>query len=129
MLIVEDQVLMRRMLCEFVQSAYPDKQILEAKDGSSGLGLCYAYRPCIVLMDIGLPDANGIELTIQIKSRLPDTAIIIVSSHTGSAYTERAQAAGAFAYVTKDYIHRDLLPQIERALDGIAPGRRIATDR
>lgn len=124
MLIVEDQDYMRAMLREFVQSAYPDKHVLEAKDGSSGLALCYAYRPQVVLMDIRLPDANGIDLTAQIRKRLPDTEVIIVSSLAGSAYVERAKVAGACAYVTKDAVHEQLLPAIAVALEqrtGIDP--------
>lgn len=116
MLIVEDQDYMRRMLREFLQAAFPGKNILEAGDGRSALTLCSERRPRIVLMDIGLPDANGIELTAKIKTILPETAVIIVSSHAGSAYTERARAAGAFAYVTKEAVHEELLPAVIGAL-------------
>ena len=122
MLIVEDQDYMRRMLREFLQAAFPDKTIFEAGDGRSALALCSERRPGIVLMDIGLPDANGIELTARIKSMLPDTAVIIVSSHAGSAYTERAKAAGAFAYVAKDAVHDELLPTVTAALGLAHPG-------
>jgi DNA-binding NarL/FixJ family response regulator len=117
MLIVEDQDFMRRVLREFLQSAFPDKNIMEADNGRSALALCRERRPRVVLMDVGLPDANGIELTALVKQMLPDTAVIIVSTHTDSAYTERAQAAGAFAYVAKDAVHQDLLPAIRAALD------------
>ena len=116
MLIVEDQDYMRRMLREFLQAAFPGKNIHEAADGRSALAVCLERRPGIVLMDIGLPDANGIELTAQIKIMLPDTAVIIVSNLTGSAYTERAKAAGAFAYINKEAIHDLLLPAISAAL-------------
>lgn len=116
MLIVEDQDYMRRMLREFLQSAFPHKNILEASDGRSALALCSERRPGVVLMDIGLPDANGIDLTTQIKAMLPDTAVIIVSSHAGSAYTERAKTAGAFAYINKEAVHDELLPTIAAAL-------------
>lgn len=116
MLIVEDQDYMRRMLREFLHSAFPDKNILEAGDGRSALALCSERKPRIVLMDIGLPDANGIELTAQIKIMLPDTAVIIVSNQTGSAYTERAKAAGAFAYINKEAVHEELLPAVTAAL-------------
>lgn len=116
MLIVEDQEYMRRMLREFLQAAFPEKNISEAGDGRSALALCRGRRPGLVLMDIGLPDANGIELTAQIKTMLPDTAVIIVSSNTGSAYTERARAAGAFAYISKESVHNELLPAISAAL-------------
>ena len=116
MLIVEDQDYMRRMLREFLQAAFPDKNIHEAADGRSALALCRERRPKIVLMDIGLPDANGIELTAQIKIMLPDTAVIIVSSHAGSAYTDRAKAVGAFAYIAKETVHDKLLPAVNAAL-------------
>jgi len=116
MLIVEDQDYMRQLLREFLQAAFPGKSILEAGDGRSALALCKEHRPGVVLMDIGLPDANGIELTAKIKSMLPGTAVIIVSSHSGSAYTERARATGAFAYVAKELIYGELLPVVTAAL-------------
>jgi DNA-binding NarL/FixJ family response regulator len=116
MLIVEDQDYMRQMLREYLQAAFPGKTILEASDGRSALTLCSERKPRIVLMDIGLPDVNGIELTAKIKIMLPETAVIIVSSHAGSAYTERARAAGVFAYVTKEAVHEELLPAVIGAL-------------
>ena len=125
MLIVEDQDYMRRMLREFLQAEFPDKNILEAGDGRSALTLCSERRPGIVLMDIGLPDANGIELTAKIKTMLPDTAVIIVSNHAGSAYTERAKAAGAFAYVTKEAVHAELLPAVTAALGLAQSGNNL----
>ena len=115
MLIVEDQDLMRRMLYEFLQSAYPGVIIMEAADGASALKQCHA-RPRIVLMDVALPDANGIDLTAQIKQMLPESEIIIVSQHDSSYHREQAGVAGAFAYIAKDKVYRELLPTIDRAL-------------
>ena len=116
-LIVEDQDYMRRTLVEYVQSACPDIAVMEAADGARALQLCRSNRPRLVLMDVALPDANGIELTAQIREMLPETEVLIVSQHTDAAYVERAQAAGAFAYITKDNVYRELLPAINRALD------------
>jgi len=122
MLIVEDQDFMRQMLREYLQSAYPDAAIIEAADGARALELCRSRSPQLVLMDVGLPDANGIDLTAQVKEMLPDTAVIIVSQHAGRAYVERARAAGAFAYITKDKVYRELLPTVGRALDRAPSG-------
>jgi len=126
MLIVEGQELMRRMLREYLQSAYPDAAILEASDGARALELCRTRFPQLVVMDVGLPDANGIDLTVQIKEMLPQTAVIVVSQHSADAYVEHAQAAGAFAYISKDKVYRELLPAVSRALssasDGSEPG-------
>ena len=119
-LVVEDQDFMRRALRDYLQSAYPDAAIIEAADGARALELCRSRSPQLVLMDVGLPDANGIELTAQVKEMLPETAVIIVSQHAGDAYVERARAAGAFAYITKDKVYRELLPTVGRAL-GRAP--------
>jgi DNA-binding NarL/FixJ family response regulator len=47
---------------------------------------------------------------------LPETVIVVVSQHSGAAYVERANAAGAYAYITKDKVYRELLPTVGRAL-------------
>jgi len=116
MLIVEDQEQMRSALREFLQSAYPDATIREAADGASGLELCRRHHPRLVLMDVGLPDANGIELVARIKALLPDCAVIVVSQHAVRAYSERARAAGASAYITKDAIGHKLLQAVADTL-------------
>jgi len=121
MLIVEDQDFMRQSLRDYLQSAYPEAAILEAADGAQALALCHSRAPRLVLMDVQLPDANGIDLTAQIKQILPDTAIIMVSQHAGSAYVDRARAAGACAYITKDKVYRQLLPTVGSALERKAP--------
>lgn len=116
MLIVEDQDIMRQMLREFLQSAYPDARILEAGSGDRALALCREHRPRLVLMDVKLPDANGIELTAQAKALLPETTVIVISQETARTYVERARAAGAFAYVAKHNLQRELLPAVASAL-------------
>ena len=116
MLIVEDQAYMRRTLRNFLQSAFPDETIHEAADGSSALAVCRDARPSVILMDIELPDANGIELTAQIRQLLPETAVIVVTMHTSTEYARRALAAGAYAYVPKNSIDEALIPAVRAAL-------------
>ena len=111
MLIVEDQDIMRQMLREFLQSAYPDARILEAGSGDRALALCREHRPRLVLMDVKLPDANGIELTAQAKALLPETTVIVISQDTALTYVERARAAGAFAYVAKHNLQQRVAPR------------------
>lgn len=125
MLIVEDQEPMRSALREFLQAAYPQAAISEAADGAGALELCRSRKPRLVLLDLGLPDANGIDLIPRIRALQPDSVIIVVSQHTERAYAERARAAGAFAYVSKGAIYRELLPAIAEGLGG-APGREQA---
>lgn len=120
-LIVEDQDLMRQMLREFLQSAYPDSLILETDSAERALELCDSYRPRLVLMDVKLPDGNGIELTARVKALLPKTTVIVVSQYSAQVYIERALAAGAYAYITKDTVHRELLPAVAAALASAPP--------
>src|SRR2546423_14648780 len=102
MLIVEDQEQMRSALREFLQSAYPDATIREAADGASGLELCRRHHPRLVLMDVGLPDANAIELVAGIKALLPDCAVIVIPQHAAPTYAERPRPAAAFPHAPKD---------------------------
>ncbi len=68
-LIVDDHEAMRAALREVLQSAYPGANILEAADGEHAMELCGRHRPRLVLMDVGLPDANGTARTPAILMR------------------------------------------------------------
>ena len=125
-LIVDDNRHMRRMLVELVRSAYAEHSVFEAGDASSALAACLDAHPEFVLVDVGLPDANGIDLTATIKALLPETRILIVSSNGSRVYREAARAAGASAYITKDEIQEKLLSALTVAIaehDG-GTGRR-----
>ncbi|MBE0623236.1 MAG: response regulator transcription factor [Burkholderiales bacterium] len=115
---MEDDAGMRRALAEFVQCGFPQSVVLQAADGAQALEACHRGCPQLVLMDVALPDANGIELIPRIRATLPATRIIVVSQHTAEAYVERARAAGACAYIAKDRVFHELLPAIDRALNG-----------
>lgn len=126
MLIVEDQEAMRKALREYLQAEFPGRLIREAASGSEALALCRERAPQIVLMDIGLPDIDGILLTDLIKRMLPATAVVMVSNYAGSEYLQRAAAAGADGYVSKTDITTELLPAVATALAraGLAPQTR-----
>lgn len=112
LLIVEDQEPMRRTLRRFLRQALPDWTVIEAADGMAALAACAAHRPGVVLMDIMLPDADGIALTPQVKAILPGTKVIFVSYLGGETHVARALAAGGSAYVMKDRLFYDLVPAI-----------------
>ena len=120
MLIVDDHPLLRQVMREFLQSAFPGCSFREAADGAGALEACHACRPQLVLMDICLPDANGIELTARLKSLYPGIEVIVVSQGSGEDYVQQALAAGARAYVCKDHIAIELVPAVAAAI-GIQP--------
>ncbi len=119
-LIVDDHSLLRRLMREFLQGPFPGCNFREAADGAGALEACNAYRPQLVLMDIVLPDANGIELTARLKTLYPGIQVIVVSQKSGEDYVQRALAAGALAYICKDHVLTDLVPAVAAAI-GISP--------
>ena len=125
-LIVEDHALMRQTLRRFLEQAFPGCGFREAADGASALEACNAHPAQLVLMDIFLPDANGIELTARLRVLYPGIQVIVVSHKSGQPYVQRALAAGARAYVVKDNLATDLVPAVAAAI-GVAPVTNTGT--
>ena len=107
---------MREILRNFLQDAFPDFIFLEAADGAGAIEACGAHRPRLILMDVCLPDANGIELTTRVKTLLSDARVIVMSYKFGEAYVKRALAAGGWAYICKDRLVTGLIPMITEAI-------------
>jgi two-component system sensor histidine kinase/response regulator len=122
-LIVEDNAHMRRLLVGLVRSILRPNRVLEAADGRGALQACRGARPKVVVMDVRLPDANGIELTAEIKSMLPQSVVVIVSSTGNARSREAARAAGAAAYVLKEDVYEKLPAALLKAL-GKEPASR-----
>ena len=108
---------MRHLLTEIVRPTFAPSTVLEAADASSATRLCRETRPELVLMDVALPDGNGIALTAEIKSLLPTSKVVIVSNHRSREFQAAATTAGAAAYVFKDDILDQLLPALALVLE------------
>jgi two-component system, NarL family, nitrate/nitrite response regulator NarL len=116
-LIVEDNRHMRRLLREMVSAEFAPDSVAEAANGRSALALCQEIRPELILMDVGLPDVSGIELTAAIKSTLlPGAKVVIVSNHRSALSQDAARKAGASAYVFKDEVADQLLSTLRAVL-------------
>ena len=116
-LIVEDNRHLRQLLTEILRPAFVQSTILEAPNVSSATALCRETPPELVLMDVALPDGNGIALTAEIKSLLPTSKVVIVSNNQSRACQDAATTAGAAAYVFKDDVFDKLLPALALVLD------------
>ena len=127
-LIVDDHGPVREALRFCLQLALPHYDIREARDGCSARIEIGRLRPSLVLMDINLPDANGIELTAEIKKTLPEVPVVVITGHSIEPYAEDALAAGASDFVVKEAAQRDLLPVLMRLLghDDVAPSQDAA---
>lgn len=103
-LIVEDSEPVRRMIKSFIGDLVDD--FVECGSGEAALGAYAQHRPDLVLMDIKMEGASGLEATGRIKATFPDARVIIISQWEGPVLREAARMAGAEDFVSKT----DLLP-------------------
>jgi DNA-binding NarL/FixJ family response regulator len=90
----------------------------EAADGREILRLAQDQRPDVVVMDIAMPNMNGIEATRRIVEKQPDTGVVILSMHHDESYVIRSLKAGARAYLLKDALKSELISAIQAVVQG-----------
>lgn len=101
-IIIEDFKLTRVGLRCALNSNPDINVVAESDNAMSGLALIEQHKPDVVLMDLGLPDMNGIEATIKVKKILPEVKIIALTSHDREEEVVAALASGAHGYCLKD---------------------------
>jgi DNA-binding NarL/FixJ family response regulator len=100
----------------------PDLEVVgEAENGREALELCRELRPDLVLMDVRMPEMDGLQATRAIKGELPATCILVVTTHESAEYRLGALKAGAAGYVLKDAPKRRLIDAIRRVANGETP--------
>jgi DNA-binding NarL/FixJ family response regulator len=97
--IADDQLQARRSLKALLSTALPDAEFHEAANGADALRLAGDLHPQLVVMDIRMPDVDGITATREIKSRWPGTRVLVLSLYPNRQ--EEARAAGADLFVGK----------------------------
>lgn len=101
-LLVEDHGLVRAGLRALLEKLDGVTVIGEASDGREALRLAKEHRPHIVVMDVAMPNLNGIEATQQIVKESANVRVLILSMHANEAYVLQALRAGAVGYILKD---------------------------
>jgi len=120
-LIVDDNAQLRALMREIVAEASNFQVVGEAADGTEAMQLVQALRPAIVLLDLIMPQVNGLEVLRWIKVEHPETKVIIVTVHDEDAYRQAAEASGADAFLLKKTLGTVLLPTIRRVCDSMPP--------
>jgi len=114
--LVDDHPVVREGLRTML-STVPDIEVVaEAGDGLEALEKANEHRPHVVLMDLRMPNLDGIEATRRIKSQLPSTSVIVLTIYDNDAYVVDAVRAGAGGYLLKD-ASKDLLIHTIRAVN------------
>jgi DNA-binding NarL/FixJ family response regulator len=99
-----------------ILSQQPDVQVVgEASTGRQAVDLVIALQPDVVILDIAMPDLNGVEATRLIHQNCPRVAVLILSMHSDAVYVRESLRAGAKGYLVKDSIDGDLISAV-RAL-------------
>ncbi|MDQ2901653.1 MAG: response regulator transcription factor [Acidobacteriota bacterium] len=118
-LLADDHRLMRGGLKLVIEQNPEFKVVGEADDGRQAVALANSLQPDVVVMDIGMPNLNGIEAARQIADAHPSISIVMLSMHSDEGYVLRALKAGARAYLLKDSAEADL----NRAIQAVAEGK------
>jgi two-component system, NarL family, response regulator NreC len=118
-LLADDHTLIRHGLRLLVEQQ-PDLVVAaEAEDGRQAVAQAAAAKPDVAVLDIGMPNLNGIEAAKQITEGASGTAVVILSMHADESYILRALKAGARGYLLKDSAESDLV----RAIRAVAEGK------
>ena len=120
-LIVEDHDAVRASLREWLEAVFHECQVVEAASGEEAVAMARVTRPRVVVMDIVLPQMDGIEATRQIKADVPTADVVMLTVHEADAYRADAAAAGASAFVPKRVAQTQLVPTLATLL-GSADG-------
>lgn len=117
-LVVDDHKLIRQGIVGLLASQ-PDLEVVgQAGDGQEAIAAAVELRPEIILMDISMPGVSGLNATREIKARLPDVRVIILTIHDREDYLFEALRAGAVGYVLKGADVQDLLAAVRSAQRG-----------
>jgi DNA-binding NarL/FixJ family response regulator len=117
-LIVDDHPMMRQGLAQLIDNEPDLKVVAEADTGGQGLDIVVAEKLDLAVLDISLPDKNGLELIKDIRSVKPELPILIMSMHDEALYAERVLRAGARGYIMKQEGGKKLLQAIRQVLIG-----------
>jgi len=116
-LAVDDHPLLREGIAGIIADQPDMTMVAEASNGLEAIQQFRTHRPDVTLMDIQMPEMNGLDALIAIRNEFPEARIIVLTTYSGDVQVLRALKAGARAYLLKNALHKELLETI-RAVHG-----------
>jgi DNA-binding NarL/FixJ family response regulator len=118
-LVADDHAVIRKSVRELLESHSQFEVCGEARDGAEAVAEAQRLKPDVVVLNITMPVLDGIAAAREITVKLPESAIVILSSHADKHFVEQAKKSGARAYVAKSKAGEALVRAIEAAvIDG-----------
>jgi DNA-binding NarL/FixJ family response regulator len=117
-LLADDHPIVRQGLRHLLE-AEPDLKIVgEASDGLQAVQLTEKFKPKVLIVDIMMPDLNGLEVLRQVKDRSPATCCVVLSMQSADVYVVEALKAGALGYVLKETGPSELVNAVQQVIEG-----------
>jgi DNA-binding NarL/FixJ family response regulator len=117
-LTVDDHPLLRQGIAAVIQGEKDMLVVGEASNGREAIEKFRTQRPDVTLMDLQMPDMNGIDAIVTIRREHPEARIIVLTTYEGDALSRRALKAGVVGYILKDMIRTELLEAIRTVYAG-----------
>ena len=117
-LIADDHEVVREGLRLALSRSPQIRVVGEASDGASAVAVAERRRPNVVIMDLRMPDMDGLEATEQVLQRAPETGVLIFTAYGERSLLQRGLESGARGYILKEAPHETLLRAIEKVANG-----------
>ena len=117
-LLVEDHETVRQGLRMVLESQTDIEVVAEASNGRIAVQQCEQYQPDVVVLDLSMPEMNGLAAAQAIKQRRPETAIVALTRHDDAAFVDELMKAGASGYVLKQSPTKQLLQAVRTVYGG-----------
>ena len=117
-LTVDDHALIREGIAALIANQKDIRLVADACNGREAIEQFRSHRPDVTLMDLQMPEMNGIDALIAIRSEFPEARIIVLTTYAGDALCKRAMKVGAYAYILKGSVRKDLLDAIRAVWAG-----------
>jgi len=124
-LIADDHALVRQGAKVVIQARQGWKVVGEAANGREAVQKAIALKPDVVVVDIGMPELDGVEVARQIREGVPSTKVLVLTMHESDQMVKRALDAGALGYILKS----DLTECLARAVKAVSEGKRFLTPK